>query len=118
MESRINGAQTFEALAAGHEGGLPKHRYEFLFETTTQLLAAQRLDDQLSLVLDTVTSMLGYPCVAVALADRQRGVLRVRGASGFADADAVGSLEIPLDSNAPHVKVVHDRRAAGLRRGR
>src|SRR5947209_16938175 len=116
MENRLTGAQTIEALAAGPESSLPIHRYEFLFEMTTQLLAAQRLDDQLSLVLDTITSGLGYASAAIALADRQRGVLRMRGASGFADDNAVGSLELPLDSNAPHVKVVHDGRAAWLAR--
>jgi PAS domain S-box-containing protein len=116
METRLNGAQTIEAPAAGHDGALPGQTYELLFEATTQLLAAQRLDDQLSLVLDTVTSVLGHRCVAVAVADRQRGVLRVRGASGFADDEAVESMEMPLDSNAPQVKVVHDARAAWLMR--
>jgi len=117
MENRLTGAQTIDAAAAGHGGALPGQEYELLFEATTQLLAAQRLDDQLSLVLDTVTSLLGHPCAAVALADRQRGVLRVRAASGFADDEAVESLEMPLDSNAPQVKVVHDARAAWLTRG-
>jgi PAS domain S-box-containing protein len=116
MENRLTGAQTVEAPAAGRGSILVAQRYELIFEATTQLLAAQRLDDQLSLVLDTVTSVLGQPCVAVALADRQRGVLRVRGASGFADDEAVESLEMPLDSNAPQVRVVHDARAAWLTR--
>jgi PAS domain S-box-containing protein len=116
MENRLTGAQTAEAPAAGRGQIAVAQRYELIFEATTQLLAAQRLDDQLSLVLDTVTSVLGQPCVAVALADRQRGVLRVRGASGFADDEAVESLEMPLDSNAPQVRVVHDARAAWLTR--
>ena len=116
MENRLSGAQTIEALAAGPESSLPIHRYEFLFEMTTQLLAAQSLDEQTSLVLDTITSGLGHASAAIALADRQRGVLRMRGASGFADDDTASSLELPLDSNAPHVKVVHDGRPAWLTR--
>ncbi|PYT04471.1 MAG: hypothetical protein DMF65_02010 [Acidobacteria bacterium] len=116
MENRLTGAQTIEALAAGPESSLPIHRYEFLFEMTTQLLAAQSLDEQTSLVLDTITSGLGHASAAIALADRQRGVLRMRGASGFADDDTASSLELPLDSNAPHVKVVHDGRPAWLTR--
>lgn len=116
MENRLRGAQTIEALAVGPESSLPIHRYEFLFEMTTQLLAAQRLDEQVSLVLDTLTTGLSYSHVAIALADRQRGVLRVRGASGFADDDAVAGVEFPLDSNVPHVKVVHDGRANWLAR--
>src|SRR3989440_983338 len=116
MENRLSGAQTIEALAAGPESSLPIHRYEFLFEMTTQLLAAQSLDEQTSLVLDTITSGLGYASAAIALADRQRSVLRMRGASGFADDDAAAQLELPLDSNAPHVKIVHDGRPAWLAR--
>src|SRR2546423_12505760 len=116
MENRLTGAQTIEALAAGPESSLPIHRYEFLFEMTTQLLAAQSLDEQPSLVLDTITSGLGYASAAIALADRQRGLLRMRGASGFEDDDAAARLELPLDSNAPHVKVVHDGRPAWLAR--
>src|SRR5437868_3972509 len=117
MENRLTGAQTIEALAAGPESSLPIHRYEFLFEMTTQLLAAQSLDEQTSLILDTITSGLGYASAAIALADRQRGVLRMRGSSGFADDDTAASLELPLDSNAPHVKIVHDGRPAWLARG-
>src|SRR5690242_13003734 len=116
MENRLTGAQTIEALAVGPESSLPIHRYEFLFEMTTQLLAAQRLDEQVSLVLDTLTTGLGYASVAVALAERARGVLRVRGASGFPEDDAVVGVELPLDSNAPHVKVVHDGRPHWLAR--
>jgi PAS domain S-box-containing protein len=41
--------------------------------------------------------------------------LRVRGAAGFNDDDeALAGLEFPLDSNAPHVRVVHDGRPAWL----
>src|SRR2546423_5308316 len=116
MENRLTGAQTIEALAAGPESSLPIHRYEFLFEMTTQLLAAQSLDEQPSLVLDTITSGLGYASAAIALADRQRGLLRMRGASGFEDDDAAARLELPLHSKAPHVKVVHDGRPAWLAR--
>src|ERR671939_1815178 len=92
-------AQAFEAPAEGPQGLLSLHHYELLFEMTTQLLAAQSLDEQTSLVLDTITSGLGYAGAAIALADRQRGVLRMRGASGFADDDTAASLELPLDSN-------------------
>src|SRR5256714_750437 len=116
MENRLTGAKTIEALAAGPESSLPIHRYEFLFEMTTQLLAAQSLDEQTSLVLDTLPAGLGYASAGIALADRQRGLLRMCGASGFEDDDAVARLELPLDSNAPHVKVVHDGRPAWLAR--
>jgi PAS domain S-box-containing protein len=107
-------AQAFEAPAEGVEGLLSLHQYEQLFEMTTQLLAAQSLNEQTSLVLDTLTAGLGYASAALALVERPRGVLRVRGAAGFADDQALAGLELPLDSNAPHVRVVHDGRPAWL----
>jgi PAS domain S-box-containing protein len=108
--------QAFGAPAEGAAGLLSLHQYELLFEMTTQLLAAQSLDEQTSLVLDTLTAGLGHKGAALALVDRQRGVLRVRGAVGFADDEALSGLELPLDSNAPHVRVVHDGRHAWLAR--
>ena len=110
-------AQTFGAPAEGGEGLLSLHQYELLFEMTTQLLAAQSVDEQTSLVLDTLTAGLGHRSAALALVDRQRGVMRVRGAAGFADDEVLTGLELPLDSNAPHVRVVHDGRPAWLMRG-
>ena len=109
-------AQAFEAPAEGAGGLLSLHQYELLFEMTTQLLAAQSLDEQTSLVLDTLTAGLGYTSAALALVERPRGVLRVRGATGFADDEALVGLELPLDSNAPHVQVVHDGRPVWLAR--
>jgi PAS domain S-box-containing protein len=117
MENRLaETAQTFGAPAGGAQGLLSLHQYEFLFEMTSQLLAAQSLDEQTSLVLDTLTAGLGHTGAALALVDRQRGVLRVRGAVGFADDEALTGLELPLDSNAPHVRIVHDGRHAWLAR--
>jgi len=117
MENRLTRtAAALDALRESAAGRLPLHQYEFLFEMTTQLLAAQRLDEQLSLVVDTVTTGLGYPCAAVALIDKGRGVLRVRQAAGFADDAEVARLELTLDSSAPQVSVVHDGRPAWLAR--
>src|SRR5688572_3634073 len=107
-------AATLDAFAEAVR--LPLHQYEFLFEMTTQLLAAQRLEEQMSLVLDTVTTGLGYSQAAIALIDKHQGLLKMRMAAGFADDAAVGSLELPLDSNAPQVRVVHDGRPAWVER--
>jgi PAS domain S-box-containing protein len=109
-------AQALGSPGAGAGGLLSLHQYELLFEMTTQLLAAQSLDEQTSLVLDTLTAGLGYASAALALVERPRGVLRVRGAAGFDDDGALAGLELPLDSNAPHVRVVHDGRPAWLTR--
>src|SRR3712207_983425 len=114
MENRLAQDQTTHAVApaAGGDGREALRRYEFLFEMTTQLLAAQHLEEQISLVLDAVTAGLGFPGAALALIDKRGGALRVRGAEGFAPDLAPEGLELPLDSNAPHVRVVHDGRPA------
>ncbi|HEX8685864.1 MAG TPA: hypothetical protein VF654_05155, partial [Pyrinomonadaceae bacterium] len=109
-------AQAFGAPGEGARGLLTLHQYETLFEMTSQLLAAQSLDEQTSLVLDTLTAGLGYAGAALALVERQRGVLRVRGAAGFPEEAALAGVELPLDSNAPHVRVVHEGRPAWLAR--
>jgi PAS domain S-box-containing protein len=117
MENRLAGtAPTFGALAESPDNRLSLGQYEFLSEITTQLLTAQKLEEQVSLVLDTVTLGLGHAHAAIALLDKRHGVLRVRGATGFADDAALAGLELPLDSNAPHVKVVHDGRPAWITR--
>src|SRR5918998_2409918 len=115
MENRTaEMAQAFGSPDGGAPELLSLHQYELLFEMTTQLLAAQSIDEQVSLVLDTLTAGLGYASAAVALVERPKGVLRVRGTAGFADDEALAGLELPLDSNAPHVRVVHDGRPAWL----
>jgi PAS domain S-box-containing protein len=95
---------------------LQGHYYELLFEMTTQLLAAQKLEERLLLTLDTATSGFGHPSAAIALIDKRTANLRMRMAVGFPDDAAVGSLEVPLDSNAPQVRVVHDGRPTWITR--
>jgi PAS domain S-box-containing protein len=108
-------ARAFASPAGGAGAALSPRQYELLFEMTTQLLAAQSVEEQTSLVLDTLTAELGYASAAIAIVERGRGVLRVRGAAGTADESLAG-LELPLDSNAPHVRVVHDGRPAWVAR--
>ena len=117
MENRLTRTATaLDALRESAAGRLPLHQYEFLFEMTTQLLAAPSLDEQVSLVIDTVTTGLGYPRAALALIDKTRGVLRVRQAAGFPDDAEVSRVELTLDSNAPQVRVVHEARPVWLTR--
>ena len=95
---------------------LRSHQYELLFEMTTQLLAAQKLDERLLLTLDTATSGLGYTHAAMALLEKHSALLRMRMAVGFPDDEAVSKIEMPLDSNAPYVSIVHDGRPAWITR--
>src|SRR5215213_8810700 len=112
MENRLAQDQTTHAVApsAGEDGRDALRRYEFLFEMTTQLLAAQHLEEQISLVLDAVTAGLGYPGAAIALIDKRGGALRVRGAEGFASDPARGALTPPRLSRAPQARGAHGRR--------
>ncbi len=68
MDNRLTetAATTHDAFKEGTPGSMPLHQYEFLFEMTTQLLAAQKLDEQLPLMLDTITTGLGYSQAARA----------------------------------------------------
>jgi PAS domain S-box-containing protein len=118
MENHLTQTATaLDAPAGGAGERVPLHHYEFLFDVTTQLLAARDLGEQLSLVLDTVRAGLGHPHAAVALIDQGRGVLRVRAAEGFPDDAELVGMELPLDSGAPQVSIVHDGRPAWVERG-
>jgi PAS domain S-box-containing protein len=108
------------ALAAGDDapvGRLAKDQYEVLFEMTTQLLAAQTVDERLLLTLDAATAGLGYPHAVVALIDKRKAVLRVHMGVGLPEDESVAGLELALDSSGPHVTVVHDGRPAWVTRG-
>jgi len=101
----------------GHGPKPTLQQYEFLFDVTTQILAAGGLDEQLSLAAEALVSGFGYTGAAVALIDKPRGVLRVRTVSGFEGGAGLEGLEIPLDYNAPHARVVYDGRPAWVERG-
>ena len=58
-------------------------QFDVLRRLTAQMLAATTLDDKLSLVVDAVTSELGYSHAAIALLDEEAGGLLIRMANGF-----------------------------------
>src|SRR5438128_4044360 len=76
-------------------------QYDILYRLTTQMLATKSLDDKLSLVLDAVTSELGYSHAALALIDNDTGDMRIRMAIGFPDDDAVGKMVVPANFCSP-----------------
>ena len=89
---------------------------DIIFEMTTQLLATQSLEEGLLLALDTVTADLGYSCAAIALIDNRNATLRMKMAVGFEDNTAIEAIEMPLDSGALSVSIVHDGRPAWIKR--
>jgi PAS domain S-box-containing protein len=84
---------------------------------TTEMLATRSLEERMLLAMDTLTADLGYPSAAIALMDEHSATLRMRMAAGFADNSAVERMEIPLDSAAVSVSVVHDGLPAWVSRG-
>jgi PAS domain S-box-containing protein len=110
--ARVAGAPADYAPGAGPT----LEQYEFLFDVTTQILAAPGLAEQVSLAAEALVSGLGYAGAAVALIDGGRGVLRVWAAAGFDGRRGLEGLEIPLDYNAPHVRIVYDGRPAWVTR--
>src|SRR5262249_42622767 len=92
-------------------------QYQVIINMITQMLAMDSLDQQLSLVLDTITAGLGYESAAVAFADEPHTSLEVRKAVGFGDNGAASALRIPLDSGLRHLESIHKGRSARISRG-
>lgn len=89
-------------------------QHDIFFNMTTQMLAMHRVEDRLSLALDTMTAELGYTCAAVGLLDADGGTLRMLMAAGFPDDAAVEAIELPLDSSLPHLESVHTGKSSFL----
>ncbi|HKR01230.1 MAG TPA: ATP-binding protein [Pyrinomonadaceae bacterium] len=84
-------------------------RYDVFIEATTQMLATPKLHERLLLALEAVVAGLGYQQAAIAMINERDATLRVRAAIGFED-DEASRIEMPLDSGAPCVTVVHEGR--------
>src|SRR5262245_37387324 len=83
-------------------------QYDVFIETTTQMLVTPKLQERLLLALEAVSTVFGYQQSAIAIIDGREAGLRMRAAVGFGNDPAVTRIEMPLDSRAPCVHVVHD----------
>src|SRR5262249_40953155 len=92
-------------------------QYQVIINMITQMLAMDSLDQQLSLVLDTITAGLGYQSAAVAFADETHSSLNVRKSVGFRDNAGSSALRIPFDSGLRHLESIHQGRSARISRG-
>ncbi|HEU4509122.1 MAG TPA: ATP-binding protein [Pyrinomonadaceae bacterium] len=70
------------------------------------MLATPKLNERLLLALEGIESIFGYRQAAIAIVNEKDAELRIRVASGF-DGDAA-RVEMPLDSSAACVRVIHD----------
>jgi PAS domain S-box-containing protein len=83
-------------------------QYDVFIETTTQMLATPKLHERLLLALEAVTNVFGYQQSAIATVNEREATLKLRAAVGF-DTDPVSArVEMPLDSSAACVRVIHD----------
>jgi PAS domain S-box-containing protein len=83
-------------------------QYDVFIETTTQMLATPRLHERLLLALEAISNNFGHRQAAIALINERDAELRVRAAVGF-DVDlSTTRIEMPLDSSATCVRVIHD----------
>jgi PAS domain S-box-containing protein len=81
--------------------------YDIFVETTTQMLATPKLNERLQLALEGIASIFGHRQAAIAIINERDAELRVRAAVGFED-DSSARVEMPLDSSANCVRVIHD----------
>src|SRR5215831_6219387 len=91
-------------------------QYDILYRLTTQMLATKNVDDKLSLVLDAVTSELGYPHSALGLIDHDSGEIRLRMALGFPDDDNISGMAVSSKIGSPLGSVTLGGRPVWIRR--
>ena len=82
-------------------------QYDAFLETTTQMLATPKLNERLQLALDGVETIFGHRQAAIAIINERDAELRIRVAIGF-DAADFSRVELPIDSSAACVRVIHD----------
>ena len=82
-------------------------QYDVFVETTTQMLATPRLNERLLLALEGIANIFGHRQAAVAIINERDAELRIRAAVGF-ETDHPARAEMPLDSSAACVRVIHD----------
>ena len=83
-------------------------QYDVFIETTTQMLATPKLHERLQLALEAIANVFGHPQAAIAIVNERDAALRVRATVGFEGDEANGRIEMPLDSSAACVRVIHD----------
>ena len=84
-------------------------QYDVFIETTTQMLATPKLQERLLLALEAISTNFGHRQAAIAIINERDAELRIRAAVGFeGDPSTTTRVEMPLDSSAACVRVIHD----------
>src|SRR6476620_2454304 len=83
-------------------------QYDVFIETTTQMLATPKLHERLLLALEAIATSFGHRQAAIGIINEREAELRVRAAIGFDVDPSATRIEMPLDSSAACVRVIHD----------
>ena len=73
------------------------------------MLITPKLSERLNLALEGVANVLGHPQAAIAIINERDAVMRILATRGFASDQAQARIEMPLDSSAACVRVIHDQ---------
>jgi PAS domain S-box-containing protein len=101
----------FQMAPSPSESERPSRRarqYDVFIETTTQMLATPKLQERLLLALEAISTNFGHRQAAIAIIDERDAELRIRAAVGFEGDSSAKDIEMPLDSSAACVRVIHD----------
>jgi PAS domain S-box-containing protein len=94
------------ARALAEQARLRQQRhFDVFIETTTQMLATPRLQERLLLALEAIVHNFGCDQAAIAIINEREAELRIRASTGL---NGDHKTEIPLDSGAACVRVIHD----------
>src|SRR4030095_3328133 len=93
------------SISDSEQGGPRLRQYDVFIETTTQMLATPKLHERLLLALEAIATNFGHRQAAIGIINERDAELRIRTAIGF-DGDT--RVEMPLDSSASCVRVIHD----------
>ncbi|HET6863256.1 MAG TPA: ATP-binding protein [Pyrinomonadaceae bacterium] len=95
-------------IADSEDIGAHLRQYDVFIETTTQMLVTPKLQERLLLALEAIVNIFGYRQAAIALINERDAVLQIRAAIGFDSDQSATRVEMPIDSGAGCVRVIHD----------
>jgi PAS domain S-box-containing protein len=102
------GFRTTPSLSEPERPSPRARQYDVFIETTTQMLATPKLHERLLLALEAISTNFGHRQAAIAIINERDAELRIRAAVGFEGDPSATRVEMPLDSSAACVRVIHD----------
>ncbi|HEX5604239.1 MAG TPA: hypothetical protein VFX63_16885, partial [Pyrinomonadaceae bacterium] len=100
--------RTAPSLSEPERANPRARQYDVFIETTTQMLATPKLHERLLLALEAISTNFGHRQAAIAIINERDAELRIRAAVGFDGDSSTTKVEMPLDSSAACVRVIHD----------